>query len=204
VSATTVTVRPVRAADAAGVLSIYAPVVTDTFASFETVVPDLADMRRRIERGTATLPWLVAEDAESSGEGGLLGYAYAGHHRQRPAYRWSVDVSVYVAAAARGAGVGRLLYRPLLATLHELGYVTAFAGIALPNPASVALHEHLGFRHLGTFETVGYKHGCWRDVGWWRLALREPPPDAPGEPARWTDEGCGVKGNHGGQLPSDH
>lgn len=180
------TVRPVRPGDAAGVLSIYAPVVTDTVASFETAVPDVAEMRRRIERGTATVPWLVAEDAESSLEGGLLGYAYAGHHRQRAAYRWSVDVSVYVAAVARGGGVGRRLYRPLLATLHELGYVTAFAGIALPNPASVALHQGLGFRPVGTFEAVGFKHGCWRDVGWWRRALRDPPPDVPEEPRRWT------------------
>lgn len=172
-------VRPAGPPDARGILSIYAPVVRDTVASFETEVPDLAEMQRRIVATTSSLPWLVAEE-----DGSVVGYAYAGPHRERSAYRWSVEVSVYVAASQRGRGVGRAVYEPLLDTLRELGYVSAFAGIALPNPASVALHRALGFRRVGTFEKVGYKHAAWRDVEWWRLALRQPPSE-PGEPLRW-------------------
>ncbi len=160
-------------------MSIYAPVVQKTVASFETEVPDLAEMRRRIVVTTSSLPWLVAEE-----DGEVVGYAYAGRHRERSGYRWSVEVSVYVDASHRRRGVGRLLYEPLLDTLRGLGYVSALAGIALPNPASVGLHQALGFRRVGTFENVGYKHGAWHDVEWWRLALRKPPNE-PRDPLRW-------------------
>lgn len=175
-------VRPAGPQDASGILSIYAPLVRDTIVSFETEVPDLAEMQRRIVATTSSLPWLVAAEG-----GDVVGYAYAGRHRERSAYRWSVEVSAYVAASRRGRGVGRLLYEPLLDTLRELGYVSAFAGIALPNPASVRLHKALGFRRVGTFEKVGYKHGAWRDVEWWRLALREPPSE-PRDPLRWLPD----------------
>ncbi len=171
-------VRSAGPHDACGILSIYGPVVRDTIASFETEVPDIPEMRRRIAATTCSLPWLVAVE-----DGDVVGYAYAGRHRERSAYRWSVDVSVYVAAGRRGRGVGRLLYERLLGTLRDLGYVSAFAWIAVPNPASVGLHQGLGFRRVGTFEKVGYKHGAWCDVEWWRLALREPPSQ-PDEPRR--------------------
>ncbi len=115
----------------------------------------------------------------------VVGYCYAGHYRPRPAYRWSVDCSVYLAASEQRRGTGRRLYDALLPELRTLGYVTACAGIVLPNPASVALHEALGFRPVGVHRDIGFKHGSWHDVGRWQLALR-PPPAEPVEPADWS------------------
>jgi phosphinothricin acetyltransferase len=140
-------------------------------------------MRRRVDANLATHPWLVAESAE-----GFLGYAYAAPHRARAAYRWSTEVSVYLADAARRCGAGRALYVALLAILEAQGFHRALAGIALPNPASAAFHEALGFTLLGTFEAVGYKQGVWCDVGWWQRPLSDTPgasPPAPPPFAEW-------------------
>ena len=115
----------------------------------------------------------------------MVGYAYGARHRARAAYRWSVDCSVYLTAGERGAGTGRALYRRLLPELATLGYVTAFAGIALPNPASVGLHTSLGFTPVGVYRAAGFKAGRWHDVGWWQLPLREPPA-GPIEPRTWS------------------
>jgi phosphinothricin acetyltransferase len=104
--------------------------------------------------------------------GRVAGYAYATRHRVRSAYRWSVDTSVYVEASVRQSGVGRGLYGSLFAILSAQGYFNAYAGIALPNAASVGLHEAVGFRKVGVYQRVGYKFGEWRDVGWWQLELR--------------------------------
>jgi L-amino acid N-acyltransferase YncA len=169
-------VRLARADDAARVQAIYAPIVRDTPISFEVDPPGVPEMRRRIIDTLATLPWLVCErDSET------LGFAYAAAHRTRPAYRWSVDVSVYVAGHARRAGVGRGLYVPLLALLAAQGFTSAHAGITLPNPASVGLHQALGFTLVGVYRAVGFKLGSWHDVGWWQRRLREPavPPPPP-------------------------
>jgi L-amino acid N-acyltransferase YncA len=169
-------VRLARAGDAARVQAIYAPIVRDTAISFEVDPPGVPEMRRRITDTLATLPWLVCErDSET------LGFAYAAAHRTRPAYRWSVDVSVYVAWNARRAGVGRGLYVPLLALLTAQGFTSAHAGITLPNPASVGLHQALGFTRVGVYRAVGFKLGSWHDVGWWQRRLREPavPPPPP-------------------------
>jgi L-amino acid N-acyltransferase YncA len=105
--------------------------------------------------------------------GQVNGYAYAGKHRERAAYRWSVDVTAYVRSDARGQGVGRRLYRALRHELVALGYFQAFAGIALPNAASVGLHESVGFTPVGVFRQVGFKRGAWHDVGWWQWSLRQ-------------------------------
>ncbi|HZS33118.1 MAG TPA: arsinothricin resistance N-acetyltransferase ArsN1 family B [Methylomirabilota bacterium] len=158
--------------DAGAVQAIYAPVVRDTAISFEVDPPSVEEMARRIRETWPRWPWLVLER-----DGNVVGYAYAGAHRARPAYRWSVDVTIYVAAGARRGGVGRALYTSLLAVLALQGYVTAWAGITLPNAASVALHEAVGFVPVGVYPAVGYKLGAWRDVGWWRRRLRPPPPD---------------------------
>lgn len=174
-----VTVRAAMPSDADGIAAVYAPVVTDTWASFEEVPPAPAELRRRM-RTAPRLPWLVAADA-----GSVVGYAYASQHRARPAYRWSADCSVYICVDHRGRGLGRRLYEPLINALRDLGYVSAFAAIALPNQASVRLHEAMAFAQIGVFSEVGFKHGRWHDVGWWRRELRRPESE-PGEPRPWT------------------
>ncbi len=170
------TLRAATPADAAPIAAIYAPIVRDTFISFETTPPSAADMGARIAAGVAQLPWLVAEDAA----GTVAGYVYASRHRERAAYRWSVDTTAYVRADCRGLGLGRRLYDALFDELRALGYFQAFAGIALPNAASVRLHEAVGFVQLGVYRQVGFKCGQWRDVGWWQKPLQ--PPAEPREP----------------------
>lgn len=151
-------------ADAAACAAIYAPHVTEGVASFEIEPPDAAEMARRMQ---AAHLWLVA-----AGEGGeVTGYAYASPHRDRPAYRWTAETSVYVAADRQGRGVGRALYEALFAGLAERGFRTLLAGITLPNAASVALHERVGFEQVGLFRAVGFKAGEWWDVGWWQRTL---------------------------------
>lgn len=162
------------ARDAAGCAAIYAPYVLASATSFEEAAPGEAVMADRISRTSTTHPWLVAERG-----GELLGYAYACRHRERPAYRWSTDVSVYVDERQWRQGVGRRLYETLFEHLRCQGFRTACAGITLPNVASVALHEGLGFAPVGIYRRIGWKAGAWRDVGWWQLELstedREPP-----------------------------
>jgi len=171
-------IRAASPVDAEAIASIYAPFVAESAISFEEVPPDGAEFARRMAT-RPRLPWLVAE------RGGVLaGYAYASVHRLRPAYRWSVDTSIYLGPKHSGQGVGRVLYERLLAEVAALGYVTAFAGIALPNPASVALHTAVGFEPVGVYPAVGYKFGAWHDVGWWSRPLR-PAPAAPTEPREW-------------------
>jgi L-amino acid N-acyltransferase YncA len=165
-------IRPVARADAAAICAIYAPIVAATPISFETDPPAVEEMRERIVRLSAVWPWLVATAGDA-----VLGYAYASRHRDRAAYRFAADVSAYVARDARGRGVGSALYAALLALLRVQGFYRAFAGIALPNAASVALHESAGFTPIGVYERVGFKLGQWHDVGWWSYPLRDA--DAP-------------------------
>ena len=174
------TIRIAAPSDAEAVAAIYAPIVRDTTISFELEPPSVDEMRDRIASTLQKLPWLVSLD-----EHGLVdGYVYAGKHRERAAYQWSVDVTAYVREDARGQGVGKRLYGRLFDELVRLGYFQAFAGIALPNEASVALHESLGFAPLGVYRQVGFKHGAWRDVGWWQKQLQVPTvePRAPQAP----------------------
>jgi phosphinothricin acetyltransferase len=173
-----VKIRIATPADAPGIRAIYAPVVEHTPISFELEPPDEAEMARRIAATLPQFPWLVAE-----GEGGTVaGYVYASRHGERRAYQWSVDVSAYVHEAARGRGLGKRLYTLLLRLLREQGHCQAFAGIALPNVASVALHESVGFRPLGVYRDAGYKLGRWHDVGWWQCPLARPEPPPPPRP----------------------
>lgn len=169
-------IRVVALTDAEAITAIYAPVVQSTSISFELEPPSVGQMRGRIMTTLPDLPWLVSED----GAGTVDGYVYASKHRERPAYQWSVDVTAYVREDARGTGVGKRLYRALFDELARLGYFQAFAGIALPNAASVALHESVGFEPIGVYRKVGFKLGAWHDVGWWQRELREPiEPSAP-------------------------
>ena len=162
--------------DAAAVAAVYRPVVEETAISFEEVAPDEQEMADRIRRTIPRLPWLVAER-----DGRLLGYAYAAPHRERAAYRWSVDISVYVAAASRRIGVGRRLYEELLSVLRRQGYLNAHAGVTLPNEASEALHREVGMTRIGVYRRVGFKQGAWHDVAWFGMRLAEPD-GAPVEP----------------------
>ena len=171
------TIRLADESDAEAFLAIYSPFCTHTAVSFEEEPPGVEEMRRRIRTALAEYPWLVCADGEC-----VLGYAYAGRHRERASYRWSADVTVYVAPERHRRGVGRALYASLLGLLALQGYYNAYAGITLPNPASVGLHEAMGFRPVGVYSHVGYKLGAWRDVGWWQLALRAHDPD-PAPPA---------------------
>lgn len=163
--------------DAEAIAHIYAPFVTGSAVSFETEPPDPAAMRARIEAGADLYPWLVGE----SEDGSLLGYAYAARFRERPAYRFAVETSVYLRPEAVGQGLGRRLYEPLLASLEAQGFTQAIAAISLPNEASVRLHEKLGFERAGVYRQVGWKLGAWHDVGLWQRALAPAgtPPEEP-------------------------
>nr|WP_060984157.1 arsinothricin resistance N-acetyltransferase ArsN1 family B [uncultured Acidovorax sp.] len=172
------TIRTANPADAAAITAIYAPIVQATSISFEMDPPSVEQMGERIAKTLQDLPWLVSEDAQ----GWVNGYVYASKHRERAAYQWSVDTTAYIREDARGQGIGKQLYGELKRILVELGYCQAFAGIALPNKASVSLHESVGFEALGVYRNVGFKHGQWHDVGWWQCSLQSPtdpkPPQA--------------------------
>jgi phosphinothricin acetyltransferase len=168
-------IRVAKPIDAAAVHAIYLPIVRETPISFELLPPSIDEMRGRIATTLVTLPWLVSVDPE----GHVNGYAYAGKHRERLAYQWSVDVTAYVREDSRNLGIGKRLYGALFERLIPLGYFQAFGGIALPNDASVALHESVGFKHIGTYRNVGFKLGAWHDVGWWQKELRAPTEPAP-------------------------
>jgi len=167
-------IRLAEPRDAGAVAEIYRPHVDGSAVSFEVDPPSGEEMGQRIDAALAYAPWLCCEEA-----GAVVGYAYASRHRERAAYRWCVDVSVYVGQGARRSGVGRGLYRSLFALLKRQGFCAAHAGITLPNAASVGLHEALGFRLVGVYPRVGFKNGRWHDVGWWQLELLprtgEPP-----------------------------
>jgi len=153
--------------DAADIAAIYAPAVADRATSFELEPPDAAEMARRVARAVRT-PWLVCEH-----DGRVVGYAYAGAHRERPAYQWSVEVSAYVHEDQQRRGVGRGLYVSLFAVLALQEFRSAYAGVTIPNPASIALHEAVGFTPLGVFHRVGYKQGRWHDVAWFERVLSD-------------------------------
>ena len=168
-------IRFARRSDAEDIASIYAPYVINTAISFETDPPSPDEMVSRMSSTLKTHPWLVYEDASR-----VIGYAYAGPHAQREAYRWSAHVSVYVGEGAHRRGIGRSLYHDLLGLLRQQGLRSIFAGIALPNESSVALHEAMGFEAAGVYRQAGFKLGAWWDVGWWRLGLtdsNEPPKE---------------------------
>jgi L-amino acid N-acyltransferase YncA len=162
--------------DAEATRDIYSPFCEATPISFETEAPSVDEMRRRIAKTLEFLPWLVLEQ-----KGEIVGYAYASPHRERAAYRWSVDVSAYVRDGHRRTGVGRSLYTSLFELLRLQGYCNALAGITLPNPGSVGLHESLGFQKVGTYRHIGFKCGDWHDVVWYQLSLRDHA-DEPEDP----------------------
>ncbi|GAO39503.1 putative acetyltransferase [Sphingomonas changbaiensis NBRC 104936] len=174
-------IRVGRAGDAEAIAAIYAPHVTRGIASFEEQAPSADEMRARIAKLAGRFPWLVAEE-----DGTVLGYAYADRFRDRTAYRWAVETTVYIADGAQRRGVGRLLYARLLDILRAQGFTQAIAAISLPNDASVKLHELAGFRRAGVYRQVGWKLGRWVDVGLWQAELQEPG-HPPAEPRAFED-----------------
>lgn len=166
----TVTLRDALADDASAIAAIYNVHVRGTIVTFELAEVVAQDMAQRMADVQARgLPWLVAEAS-----GAVLGYAHAGPWKARAAYARTVETSIYLDAAACGRGLGRRLYAALLGRLRESGMHVAIGGAALPNPASVALHEALGFEQVGTFREVGCKFGRWIDVGYWQRRLEAP------------------------------
>jgi phosphinothricin acetyltransferase len=169
-------IRLATPADAPQIAAIYRPFCDDSHISFETSAPDAAEMASRIEKINQRFPWLVDEI-----DGAIAGYAYASPHRERAAYRWAVEVTVYIHEQFRGRGLGRALYTELFKRLRGQGFFKAYAGITQPNPASAAFHESMGFAPVGTYRKIGYKLGSWWDTSWWQIAL-QPEVESPAEP----------------------
>jgi L-amino acid N-acyltransferase YncA len=165
------TVRPATPEDAGSLAAIYGPFVEQTAVSFEEIAPTPEEFARRIEKSLSRWQWLVAELG-----GTVAGYAYGSPHRERAAYRWSVEVSAYVDPRFQRRGIGRTLYEALFDDLATKGFCTAFAGVTLPNDASVGLHTALGFEPIGVFRAIGWKFGTWHDVAWFQRRLRDRPP----------------------------
>ena len=161
------TIRGAVAADGVVLAHIYNHYILNSVVTFEEAIVSAADMTARVaEVSAARLPWLVAE-----GSGGVVGFAYASRWKGRCAYRYSVETTVYLEPSAAGQGLGTALYAALIARLKELGCHAMIGGIALPNAASVALHEKFGMRQVAHFAEVGFKFGRWVDVGYWQKVL---------------------------------
>lgn len=165
-------IRPYRPSDAAEVLAIYQPFIEESGITFETEVPAFEDFEKRLASIAGRFPFWVWEE-----NGQLLGYAYATTHRERVAYQWAVETSVYVRTP--GQGIGKKLYERVLEELRSRGFVWAYGVITLPNEASLALHASCGFEPFARYEQAGQKHGRWYDVQWVRCALNLPLPHLP-------------------------
>jgi phosphinothricin acetyltransferase len=170
--------RAAEPGDAAAIAAIYAPYVLTGTVSFEFDAPDARAMRGRMEASDGLYPWIVATNGEGRG---VLGYAYATKFRERAAYRYVVETSVYVAGAVQGQGVGRLLYEALIDTLRAQGFTQAVGVISLPNDQSIKTHEQVGFRRAGQLREIGFKQGRWVDIGIWQCVLNDSaiPPVEP-------------------------
>lgn len=170
-----ITIRDATENDAGACAAIYAHYVTNTYVTFEEEPPSVEAMAARIAAAQASHAWLVAEDA-----GRVLGFAYASRFKERVAYRYTCEVTIYLDGSATGQGLGRRMYTHLLTRVSELGYRQAVSVIALPHPSSVGMHESMGFEHTGTLRAIGWKHNGWRDVAWYQRPLGEgagaPPP----------------------------
>ncbi|HEM3203915.1 TPA: N-acetyltransferase [Streptococcus suis 8830] len=159
-------IRSARTEDAADLVAIYAPYVEKTAITFETEVPTVEAFASRIEKTLEKFPYLVAVE-----EGKVVGYAYASTYYARAAYDGTVELSVYVSREARGKGIGSLLYDAIEEDLKARGFKNFLACIALPNPASIALHEKRGYEQVAHFKKVGYKFDTWHDIVWLQKSL---------------------------------
>ncbi|MGH6614169.1 N-acetyltransferase family protein [Sphingomonas sp.] len=179
-------IRAARPEDAAAIAAIYAPHVLTGTASFEIEAPDTRAMRNRMAASDGLYPWIVATNGDE--EGGVIAYAFASRFRDRPAYRYVVETSIYVAGTVQRHGAGRLLYEALIDTLRAQGFTQAIGVITLPNEGSISLHEAIGFRRAGVYREVGYKNGQWIDVGFWQRELNDATVP-PVEPKLFSDVG---------------
>jgi phosphinothricin acetyltransferase len=172
-SRTVATIRPALPGDTSQICDIYNRYVEQTVITFEEETVSNAEMSRRIADTTMTFPWFVAER-----NGSIAGYAYATTWKSRSAYRFAVESAIYLKPDLTGQGIGHELYETLIGELRKRRVHCVIGGIALPNPASIALHEKLGFSKIGQFREVGRKHDIWVDVGYWELVLNSgKPPD---------------------------
>lgn len=169
-------IRLAEPEDANGILAIYAPYIEKTSLTFETIIPSNEEFAERIANYLQNWPWLVCEV-----DGVIAGYAYATRYRDRTAYQWGTECSVYIHDDYQRTGIAKALYSTLFEILKKQGFRNVYAVINLPNDNSVAFHESCGFSHFATYEQVGYKLGKWKNVGWWRLILNEfgDEPEAP-------------------------
>ncbi|HMK26117.1 MAG TPA: arsinothricin resistance N-acetyltransferase ArsN1 family B [Chitinophagaceae bacterium] len=174
-------IRLATPADAKAILDIYAPYIENTSFTFETEVPSIEEFANRIQTYLLNWPWLLCEV-----DGKIAGYAYATRHRERTAYQWCTESSVYIHDDFQRAGIARVLYTALFEILKKQGFRNVYAVINLPNDKSVALHESCGFEYFATYEQVGYKLGKWKNVGWWRLILNEFG-DEPAAPIKFSE-----------------
>lgn len=178
-------IRAARESDAEQIAAIYMPYVTGSAISFETKPPSAAEMLQRMQAHDGLYPWLVATTEDDDA---VLGYAYASRFRDRAAYRYTVETSIYLGGGIAGQGVGRLLYSALIETLIAQDFTQAVAVLSLPNEHSIALHEATGFRRAGIVREIGYKSGQWHDIGMWQRELSEPT-EPPRDPKPFRDTG---------------
>jgi len=172
-----VRIRTATLEDAAAFAAIYAPYVLDTPISFEEIPPDAREMERRMKTVLAYAPWLTALIDNK-----IAGYAYAERHAERAAYRWGIDVAIYIDRDLHRHGIGRRLYSELLSIVERLNYRRVYAGVTLPNDASLKLHRAFGFELVGTYKRVGWKHGAWHDVAWFSRDIGSDDDRKPAEP----------------------
>ncbi|MEO8403353.1 MAG: N-acetyltransferase family protein [Chitinophagaceae bacterium] len=175
------TIRLATADDASQILDIYAPYIATTSLTFETELPSVESFGQRIETYQQNWPWLVCEIDQI-----IAGYAYASRYRERTAYQWCVECSVYIHDNFLKKGIARALYTTLFEILKKQQFYTVYAVINLPNDPSVALHERMGFEYFATYKNVGYKLGKWKNVGWWQLILNEYKDD-PAPPTMFAE-----------------
>ena len=161
--------------DAKEIRDIYAPNILNASISFETELPSFEEMQSRIQTILQKYPWIVCEVDEK-----IAGYVYASKHRDREAYQWSCECSIYMNNDFKGKGIGKELYQLLFQILKLQGFRNVYAGITLPNEGSISIHEKCGFKHVATYENIGYKFDNWHSVGWWKLQINDydlqPPP----------------------------
>ena len=173
-------IRSALSSDASSILDIYAPYIANTAVSFETEVPSVEDFTQRIVGNQESCPWLVYESY-----GLIAGYAYASKHRDRAAYQWSLESSVYVNEGFRQQGIATKLYQTLFQILKYQGCRNLYAGITLPNEKSVNFHQKMGFNKIADYKNIGYKFNRWHTVGWYELQLNDYS-DAPAPFIKWS------------------